>query len=41
MLARYNRPVFFYSLSMIIPWIFWGVAAYLSHRQDAERVILV
>jgi hypothetical protein len=28
---KYQRPVFFYSLSTIIPWAFWFTAGYVSH----------
>lgn len=30
-IATYSHPVRFYFLSTIIPWIFWFIAAYLSH----------
>lgn len=33
-LERYNRPIFFYSLSLVIPWILWFIVAYLSHHQE-------
>ena len=29
------RPFLFYFLSMLIPWILWFSAAYISHRPDA------
>jgi len=28
--TKYNRPWFFYSLSLIIPWVLWFAAAYIS-----------
>ncbi len=28
---KYRHPILFYFLSTIIPWIFWFIAAYLSH----------
>jgi hypothetical protein len=31
MLEKYNKPIFFYSLSLIIPWEFWFAAAYISY----------
>jgi hypothetical protein len=34
MIERYNKPIFFYGLSLVIPWIFWFVAAYISHLPD-------
>jgi membrane protease YdiL (CAAX protease family) len=30
-LDKYNKTIWFYSLSLIIPWVFWFIAAYLSH----------
>ena len=29
----YNKPLLFYILSTAIPWLFWGVAAYISHLE--------
>jgi len=39
MLKNYNRPWFFFSVSIIIPWILWFSAGYLSHRTDSENHI--
>jgi membrane protease YdiL (CAAX protease family) len=30
-IPKYKRPVLFYSLSTLIPWIFWFTAGYVSH----------
>ncbi len=30
----YNRPLLFYSLATIFPWLFWGAAAYISHLSN-------
>ena len=30
-IPKYKRPVLFYSLSIIIPWLFWFIAGYISH----------
>ena len=30
----YNRPLLFYSLATIFPWLFWGIAAYISHLSN-------
>ena len=30
----YNRPFLFYSLATIFPWLFWGIAAYISHQSN-------
>lgn len=32
--ARYNRPVLFYTLATLIPWTFWFAAAYLSNLDN-------
>ena len=34
-LARYNRPVFFYFWSITIPWFCWFLAGYLSQLPQA------
>ncbi len=39
MLERYNRPFFFYGLSLIIPWILWFIVAYLSHQENQSTII--
>jgi CAAX amino terminal protease family protein len=39
MLKNYNRPWFFFSVSIIIPWVLWFSAGYLSHRTDSENHI--
>ncbi len=31
-LAKYNKTLFFYGLSLIIPWILWFLTAYISHN---------
>ena len=33
-IEKYNRPIFFYGLSLLLPWIFWFIAVYLSHLPD-------
>jgi len=39
MLNRYSRPVFFYGLSLLIPWALWFTAAYLSHLPDQTSLV--
>ena len=34
-LARYNRPVFFYFWSITIPWFCWFLAGYLRQLPQA------
>lgn len=33
---RYRHPVLFYALSVIIPWVFWLVAGYVSHMEPGN-----
>ena len=35
-LPKYKRPVLFYSISTIVPWIFWFIAGYVSHITPYE-----
>ncbi len=37
---KYRRPVLFYSLSTATSWLFWFVAAYVSHIMPAENVYI-
>lgn len=32
-ITKYKHPVLFYSISTIVPWIFWFTAGYISHLQ--------
>lgn len=34
-IRKYNHPVIFYTLSTVIPWLFWFAAAFLSHLDPA------
>ena len=38
MIQRYKHPLQFYIFSTLIPWGFWLVAAYLSHRPEADSL---
>ncbi len=40
MIEKYNKPVLFYSLSLVIPWILWFTAAYLSRLTNASNALL-
>ena len=40
-IERYNRTFWFYSLSLVIPWLFWFIAAYLSHLPNPNNIIVV
>ncbi len=39
-IEKYNRPVFFYGLSLLIPWILWFTAAYISHMRERSSLLL-
>lgn len=41
MLEKYNKPIFFYGLSLIIPWIFLFVAAYISHLSESNHYLII
>ncbi len=38
-IEKYNRPIFFYGLSLFIPWILWFVAAYISHLPQKNGLL--
>lgn len=40
MITKYNRPIFFYGLSLVIPWIFWFAAAYISHLPNNSNELI-
>ncbi len=40
MLEKYNKAVTFYLLSLLIPWGFWFVVAYLSHLPEQSQLLL-
>lgn len=39
MIERYRHPFRFYFFSTAIPWAFWLLAGYLSHRPDASEYV--
>jgi membrane protease YdiL (CAAX protease family) len=39
-LKRYRHPVLFYVLSIIIPWILWFIAGYISHMEPGNNFYL-
>ncbi len=39
-IEKYNRPVFFYGLSLLIPWVFWFAAAYISHMTERNSLLI-
>ncbi len=38
-IEKYNRPILFYGLSLLIPWIFWFTAAYISHLPEKNDLL--
>ncbi len=36
--TQYNRPVLFYTLSLIIPWAIWSYVAWLSHLPEQSQM---
>lgn len=38
-IERYNRPIFFYSLSLLIPWTLWFITAYISHLPGKSNLL--
>lgn len=39
-IEKYDKPFWFFGLSLVIPWILWFGAAYLSHQSGDEHIIL-
>jgi len=37
-IEKYNRPAFFYGLSLLIPWTLWLAVAYLSHLENQNML---
>ncbi len=35
--VRYKHPIRFYFLATFFPWLFWFVAAYLSHIEPTNH----
>ncbi len=36
-IKKYRHPILFYSLATGIPWAFWFIAAYVSHRSPSSQ----
>jgi len=39
-IEKYNRPVFFYGLSLLIPWGLWFTVAYIIHLQEQNSFLV-
>ena len=35
------RPLTFFSLSLLIPWLLWFTAAYISHHQSSKTMLYI
>lgn len=40
-IEKYRHPILFYGLSILIPWILWFVAAYLSHIEPSSQLYVI
>ncbi|MGB4655641.1 MAG: CPBP family intramembrane glutamic endopeptidase [Bacteroidales bacterium] len=38
---KYNRPIFFYGLSLLIPWVLWFTVAYISHLPEQSSSLTI
>lgn len=36
-MKKYQHPVLFFTLSLVIPWVLWFVVAYWSHQPKAPN----
>ena len=36
-MKKYNHPILFFTLSLVIPWVLWFVVAYWSHQPKAPN----
>lgn len=39
-IQKYDRPLFFYGLSLLIPWALWFIVAYLSHLPEQSGFLI-
>ncbi len=40
-IKKYNRPIFFYGLSLLIPWVLWFTVAYISHLPEQSNLLTI
>lgn len=38
---KYRNPILFYVLSIVIPWILWFIAAYMSHIEPSNNLYVI
>ena len=41
MIEKYNKPIFFYGFSLVIPWVLWFAAAYISHLPAGNHYLAI
>ncbi|NLJ15127.1 MAG: CPBP family intramembrane metalloprotease, partial [Ignavibacteria bacterium] len=39
-MKKYNRPIFFFGLSLLIPWVLWFTVAYISHLPEQSSSLI-
>ncbi|MGI6369534.1 MAG: CPBP family intramembrane glutamic endopeptidase [Candidatus Kapaibacterium sp.] len=40
-MKKYNRPIFFFGLSLLIPWVLWFTVAYISHLPEQSSLLTI
>jgi membrane protease YdiL (CAAX protease family) len=40
-IKKYNRPIFFFGLSLLIPWVLWFTVAYISHLPEQSSSLTI
>jgi membrane protease YdiL (CAAX protease family) len=40
-IKKYNRPIFFFGLSLLIPWVLWFTVAYISHLPEQSSLLTI
>ncbi|WP_243522413.1 CPBP family intramembrane glutamic endopeptidase [Bacillus pseudomycoides] len=40
-IEKYRHPILFYVLSIVIPWVLWFIAAYISHIEPSSHVYVI
>lgn len=40
-IEKYRHPILFYGLSIVVPWILWFIAAYISHIEPSRNLYVI
>ncbi|KAB2328647.1 CPBP family intramembrane metalloprotease [Cytobacillus depressus] len=40
-IEKYRHPILFYGLSIVVPWILWFIAAYISHIEPSRSLYVI